>query len=221
MNFKVTEKFISINGEGLKCGQLSVFIRFAGCNLNCNYCDTKWANTSDVKYEIMTEYEIYSYIKDTGITNVTLTGGEPLFQDNIISLLELLSNDNNMSVEIETNGSINLNEFSTLNNPPCFTMDYKLPDSTMETYMNTSNFNYLTKKDVVKFVVSSITDLKKAKVIMDKYNLTQKTNVYLSPVFGKISPEAIVEFMKEHKLNKVNLQIQIHKIIWSPNKRGV
>lgn len=221
MNFKVAEKFISINGEGLKCGQLSVFIRFAGCNLSCNYCDTKWANTSDVKYKTMTEHEIYSYIKDTGITNVTLTGGEPLFQDGIISLLELLSNDNSISVEIETNGSINLNKFSALNNPPCFTMDYKLPDSNMEACMTTSNFDYLTKKDVVKFVVSSINDLKKAKLIMDKYSLTEKTNIYLSPVFGKISPEAMVEFMKEHKLNKVNLQIQIHKIIWSPNKRGV
>jgi len=221
MNFKVAEKFISINGEGLRCGQLSVFIRFVGCNLSCNYCDTKWANTSDVKYEIMTEYEIYSYIKSTEITNVTLTGGEPLFQDGILSLLKLLSNDNNVSVEIETNGSINLSGFLISNNPPCFTMDYKLPDSNMENHMDISNFNYLTKKDVVKFVVSSTSDLKKAKIIMDKYSLIEKTNVYLSPVFGKICPESIVEFMKENKLNKVNLQIQIHKIIWSPNKRGV
>lgn len=221
MNFKVAEKFISINGEGLKCGQLSVFIRFAGCNLSCNYCDTSWANTSDINYEIMTEHEIYSYIKSTEITNVTLTGGEPLFQAGILSLLELLSNDNNISVEIETNGSINLSEFLTSNNPPCFTMDYKLPDSNMENHMYISNFNYLTKKDVVKFVVSSINDLKKTKIIIDKYSLIQKTNVYLSPVFKKISPDAIVDFMKQNRLNKVNLQIQIHKIIWSPNKRGV
>jgi len=221
MNFKVAEKFISINGEGLKCGQLSVFIRFANCNLNCGYCDTKWANSSNVKYEIVTEDDIYSYIKSTGITNVTLTGGEPLFQDGMLNLLKLLSGDNNISVEIETNGSINLSKFLINSNPPSFTMDYKLPDSNMEIYMDTSNFNYLTKKDVVKFVVSSINDLKKAKIIIDKYKLTQKTNVYLSPVFGKISPEIIVEFMKENKFNKINLQIQIHKIIWSPNKRGV
>lgn len=221
MNFKVAEKFISINGEGLKCGQLSVFIRFANCNLNCGYCDTKWANSSNVKYEIVTGDDIYSYIKSTGITNVTLTGGEPLFQDGMLNLLKLLSGDNNISVEIETNGSINLSKFLINSNPPSFTMDYKLPDSNMEIYMDTSNFNYLTKKDVVKFVVSSINDLKKAKIIIDKYRLTQKTNVYLSPVFGKISPETIVEFMKENKFNKINLQIQIHKIIWSPNKRGV
>lgn len=64
MNYKVVEKFVSINGEGLKSGQLSVFIRFAGCNLNCNYCDTKWANEKDVKYTLMTEKEILSYIKE-------------------------------------------------------------------------------------------------------------------------------------------------------------
>lgn len=221
MNFKVVEKFISINGEGLRSGQLSVFIRFAGCNLNCNYCDTKWANERNVKYDIMTENEIYSYIKATGITNVTLTGGEPLTQNDILSLLKILSNDNNLLVEIETNGSVNLKDFLLDKNPPCFTMDYKLPDSCMENFMDTSNFDYLTKKDVVKFVVSSVSDLKKTKEIIDKYELIKKTNIYISPVLGRISPKTIVDFMKENKLNKVNLQLQIHKIIWSPNKRGV
>ena len=76
--YSVVEKFISINGESTKAGQLAVFIRFAGCNLNCNYCDTKWANEKDVSYETLTEFEIYDYIKSTGVTNVTLTGGEPL-----------------------------------------------------------------------------------------------------------------------------------------------
>lgn len=221
MNFKVVEKFISVNGEGSRSGQLSVFIRFAGCNLSCNYCDTKWANERNVKYDIMTENEIYNYIKATGITNVTLTGGEPLIQNDILSLLKLLSSDSNLLVEIETNGSINIKDFLLDKNPPCFTMDYKLPDSGMEDYMCISNFNYLTKKDTVKFVVSSVNDLKKAKEIIDKYELIQKTNIYLSPVLGRIYPKAIVDFMKENKLNKVNLQLQIHKIIWSPNKRGV
>ncbi|MFL0252768.1 putative 7-carboxy-7-deazaguanine synthase QueE [Clostridium neuense] len=221
MNFKVVEKFISVNGEGSRSGQLSVFIRFAGCNLSCNYCDTKWANERNVKYDIMTENEIYNYIKATGITNVTLTGGEPLIQNDILSLLKLLSSDNNLLVEIETNGSVNIKDFLLDKNPPCFTMDYKLPDSGMEDYMCISNFNYLTKKDTVKFVVSSVNDLKKAKEIIDKYELIKKTNIYLSPVLGRIYPKAIVDFMKENKLNKVNLQLQIHKIIWSPNKRGV
>lgn len=221
MDFKVVEKFVSINGEGRSSGELSVFIRFAGCNLNCSYCDTKWANKPDVPYEIMTEKDIYNYIKATEIGNVTLTGGEPLLQKGIITLLELLAEDNNLSVEIETNGSIPLKDFIIVRNPPSFTMDYKLPGSNMESSMLISNFNHLSLKDVVKFVVSSEEDLLKAKGIIEANHLADKTNVYLSPVFGKISPETIVDFMKDNKLNGVTLQIQIHKIIWNPNERGV
>lgn len=80
IKYKVVETFISINGESTKAGQLAVFIRFKGCNLSCEYCDTAWANKSDASYTEMTALEIYKYIKDTGITNVTLTGGEPLLQ---------------------------------------------------------------------------------------------------------------------------------------------
>ncbi|WP_234117484.1 putative 7-carboxy-7-deazaguanine synthase QueE [Clostridium hydrogenum] len=221
MNFKVVEKFISINGEGRLSGKLATFIRFAGCNLNCDYCDTKWANKQEVKYELMTEYNIYSYIKETGIKNVTLTGGEPLLQKGIFDLLKILSTDNNIYVEIETNGSIDLSKFLIDKNPPSFTMDYKLQGSGMENFMLTSNFNYLGKNDVVKFVVSSLNDLERAKEIIYKYKLIEKTNVYLSPVFGKISPEIIVEFMKTNRLNDITFQIQIHKVIWNPNKRGV
>lgn len=221
MNFKVVEKFISINGEGRLSGKLAVFIRFASCNLNCDYCDTKWANKQDVKYELMTEHDIYSYIKETGIKNVTLTGGEPLLQNGIFDLLKILSKDNNIYVEIETNGSIDLSEFIIDKNPPSFTMDYKLQGSDMENFMLTSNFNYLGENDVLKFVVSSLSDLERAKEIIYKYKLIEKTNVYLSPVFGKISPEIIVEFMKANKLNDATFQIQIHKVIWDPNKRGV
>lgn len=221
MNFKVVEKFISINGEGRLSGQLSVFIRFRGCNLRCVYCDTMWANEVEAKCEIMTENEIYEYIKSTGVKNVTLTGGEPLLQNGIIELLKVLSQDNNISVEIETNGSIDLSKFVISNNPPCFNMDYKLPESGEEKSVLTTNFKYLSKKDVVKFVVSSISDLNRAKEIMDKYNLIEYTNVYLSPVFGKIEPSEIVEFMKKNLLNDITLQIQIHKIIWNPNRRGV
>ena len=71
--FEVVEKFVSINGEGQKAGQLAVFIRFKGCNLNCGYCDTKWANEPSVPFESMSENEIYDYIKSTGVKNVTLT----------------------------------------------------------------------------------------------------------------------------------------------------
>lgn len=221
VKFKVVEKFISVNGEGPLSGQLVVFIRFAGCNLNCSYCDTTWANAYDVCYDFMTSDDIYKYIKSTKIKNVTLTGGEPLLQEGIIELLELLSKDSLIHVEIETNGSVLLDEFSNIENPPSFTMDYKLPSSNMEDKMNLNNFKYLSNKDTVKFVSGSMVDLQKCKFIIDKYELPDRTNVYISPVFGQINLEEIVEFMVYNKMNGVNLQMQLHKIIWDPNKRGV
>jgi 7-carboxy-7-deazaguanine synthase len=221
VKFKVVEKFISVNGEGPLSGQLVVFIRFAGCNLNCSYCDTAWANKEDVPYDFMTPVDIYKYIKSTQIRNVTLTGGEPLLQEGIIELLEALSKDMSLHIEIETNGSVLIDKFSRLENPPSFNMDYKLPLSNMEDKMNLNNFKYLSYNDTVKFVASCMEDLQRTKYIIDKYELSSRTNVYISPVFGQIDLEKIVEFMKDNKMNGVNLQIQLHKIIWDPNKRGV
>lgn len=84
-----------------------------------------------------------------------------------------------------------------------------------------SNFEYLDKKDIVKFVVGNIKDLNKVKNIINKYKLIEKTSTYISPVFGSIKLESIINFMKENKMNEVNLQIQLYKVIWNPDKRGV
>ncbi len=219
--FKVVEKFVSINGEGTKAGQLSVFIRFAGCNLSCNYCDTTWANKSDVPFIEMNEFEIYDYIKATGISNVTLTGGEPLLQEDIDKLLRILSSDKNIFVEIETNGSVELKRFHDISENISFTVDYKLAGSGMEKFMNMDNFTDRNKQDTIKFVVSDMEDLDNAAILIDKFNLLEKCRVYISPVFGRIEPSKIVEFMVERRLNGVNLQLQMHKIIWDPEKKGV
>ena len=219
--YSVVEKFVSINGESTKAGQLAVFIRFAGCNLNCNYCDTKWANELDVPFQTMTEFEIYDYIKSTGVTNVTLTGGEPLLQENIDKLLRILSSDKTLYVEIETNGSVDLTPYRDISDNISFTVDYKLPGSGMEHMMLLENYEVLENKDTVKFVVSSIDDLRKTKHIIDEEGLVEKCNVYISPVFGRIEPVTIVDFMIDKKLNKVNMHLQMHKIIWDPDKKGV
>ncbi|MDB6354624.1 putative 7-carboxy-7-deazaguanine synthase QueE [Trichococcus sp. K1Tr] len=221
MVLQVVEKFVSINGEGRRCGQLATFIRFAGCNLNCGYCDTAWANDRKVAFDPMTAEEVYAYIKDTQVTNVTLTGGEPLLQQDMGALLELLSQDPELYVEIETNGSVLLSKFSDLENPPSFTMDYKLPSSGMERMMALENFDQLTEKDTVKFVSGSMADLEKARELINKYKLTEKTSIFISPVFGDIELESIVDFMKDNQMNGVNMQVQLHKIIWDPNERGV
>ena len=221
MDFKVVEKFVSVNGEGTRSGQLAIFIRLAGCNLNCSYCDTTWANSKDVPYELMTSEEIYDFIKTTHVRNITLTGGEPLLQEGILELLEMLSKDKALHIEIETNGSVPIDKFLNIENPPSFTMDYKLPSSGMENNMVLENFKYLTNKDTVKFVSGSFEDLEKAKYIINTYDLIDKTNIYISPVFGKIKMDSIVDFMKNNNLNGVTLQMQLHKVIWEPTKRGV
>lgn len=222
MSYKVVETFVSINGEGQKSGELAVFIRLAGCNLDCSYCDTRWANQSDVEYTEMTGEEIYDYIKNTEVKNITLTGGEPLLDNSIFDLIKIITDDKLLFLEIETNGSISL-ENLVKNNPKnlSFTLDYKSPSSLMEGSMIKSNFNLLNRKDTVKFVIGNKEDLEKAHTIIKEYDLTRKTNVLISPVFSDIKLEEIVDYMKENLLNGVKLQIQLHKIIWDPELKGV
>ena len=218
---RVVEKFISINGEGTRAGELAVFIRFAGCNLRCGYCDTKWANEAGCHYEEMTPEEILHYVSSTGITNCTLTGGEPLLQKDMGDLIRRLLENGNR-VEIETNGSVDLRPFAEdTAHRPVFTMDYKLPSSGCEESMFPENFGILSEQDTVKFVSGSMRDLERAAEIIEEFDLLAKCHVYISPVFGEIEPAQIVDFMIGQKMNEARLQIQMHKVIWDPEMRGV
>lgn len=215
---KVIEKFVSINGEGLKSGELATFIRFAGCNLRCPYCDTKYSYENP-KYEDLTIEEIIDFINESKVHNVTLTGGEPLLVNGIDILINKLSSLG-YRIELETNGSVDISKYYGIPGVS-FTLDYKGPTSLMEGRMNLDNYKYIGKNDVVKFVCGSDMDLIKAKEIILKYNLNEISNSFLSPMFGEINLEDMVNFMKDNNLNGVRLQIQIHKIIWNPNERGV
>ena len=217
--FNVAEKFVSINGEGQRAGQLAVFIRFAGCNLRCSYCDTGWANDFGLKGENLTAEQILEYILSTKVHNVTLTGGEPLMRPEIEDLISMLVKAG-LWVEIETNGSVPLKPLEK-DSRPHFTMDYKTPSSGMESKMLLSNFDLLESDDVVKFVCGNREDLNRTYDIITKYNLIQKCKVYISCVFDKLAPSDAVDFMKEKNLNGVNFQLQMHKFIWNPDKRGV
>lgn len=241
--FHVVEHFVSINGEGKCAGQLAYFIRFAGCNLACDYCDTKWANEPDVSYERYDEKEIYKMIKKAGVKNITLTGGEPLCQKDMGQLLSLLRKDRKLRIEIETNGSVDIKPFieireindektdnkivdaqkkERLTDNVTFTLDYKLPVSGMESRMCLSNYQNIRSIDTVKFVVGSKEDLIRSRDLIETYGLVKKgCGLYFSPCFGKMEPSEIVEFMVEQKMNDVNLQLQLHKFIWDPDKRGV
>lgn len=215
---QVVEKFVSINGEGLKQGELALFIRFAGCNLRCSYCDTTYSFINPIFKEETVE-EILDYAIKQNVKNITLTGGEPLLQKDIKELLIKLSKAG-FKLEIETNGAVDISNFLNIDNVS-FTLDYKTPSSLMEGKMILDNYQYLTKKDSVKFVCGSQKDLNKSLEIINKYNLVQKTNCLFSPVFGSLEPKNIVEFMVNNNLNDTKLSLQIHKFIWDPNKRGV
>ena len=217
---KVVEKFVSINGEGTRAGELAAFVRFQGCNLNCGWCDTKWANVPGCPYEEMTPEEVAAWADGTGIVNITLTGGEPLLQPEMGKLLSLLLRDGKHRVEMETNGAVDIAPFCG-EMRPVFTMDYKLPGSGCERRMIKENLALLGPEDTVKVVCAGREDLLRAKEITEAFGLAGRCHVYLSPVFGSIEPAEMVEFLAENRMNGVRLQIQMHKVIWDPEKRGV
>lgn len=218
--FKVAEHFVSINGEAAHAGELALFIRFTECNLYCSYCDTAWANSPDAPHTVFTTQQLADLVMESGVKNVTITGGEPLLQSDLPELLKAL-HAIGVRTEIETNGSRRIADYAEMPERPVFTLDYKCPSSGMEAFMLTENYRYLQAHDSVKFVVGSREDLEKARTIITEYALADRCHVFLSPVFGKIDPKEIVAFMQEHKINGVKMQLQMHKFIWHPEERGV
>ena len=217
---KVVEIFQSIDGEAFNAGKITNFIRLSGCNLRCNYCDTIYGQ----KLSDGEEMSIDDILKklDKGIKNITLTGGEPLLnKENAYSLLNTLVKEK-YNVSVETNGSIDMKDFVKDFPTVAFIVDYKSPSSEMQEKMLINNFNILRPIDCVKFVVGDILDLKTMEKVYKETELVKgKTPIFVSPVFGKIELVEIVEFLKTRKLNDIRMQIQMHKIIWSPETKGV
>jgi 7-carboxy-7-deazaguanine synthase len=200
---------------------LAVFLRFPGCNLACSYCDTAWVNEPQCPIEELDLEEIVSYLQATKVKNVTITGGEPLLQPEMDKLLGALSLNTGLHVEVETNGSIALEAFQKIAPNVSFTMDYKLPDSGMEAKMHHPNLALLRETDTLKLVCGSGEDLQRAKELLEKGEIPEDVPVYLSPVFGKLAGNEIVDFMKQNDLGQVRLQLQLHKFLWPPEMRGV
>lgn len=227
--YNISEIFGSIEGEGKRTGELTTFIRFYGCNLRCSWCDSSYSYTNN-DYTKMTLQEIITKVKEIGYRNITITGGEPLIQQDIQILINTLCSDK-YYVNIETNGSVDISTFRFVGyNNLFFTMDYKCPSSNMNSHMLLQNYKALNKNDVVKFVVADTQDLDKAyafiKDLKYMYNMANTQEVeyplfYISPVFNKIELKDIVQYMKDKNMEGVRLQVQLHKIIWDPDKRGV
>lgn len=217
---RVVEIFHSIEGEGKRAGQLVNFVRLAGCNLNCSYCDTKYAaSRSDGDWwDIGELVAVASY----GSKRVTLTGGEPLLQEGATALLDAMLAEG-LEVNIETNGTIPLDTIiPKLGVDSSFvTMDVKSPSSGMKAYNRLENLRLLRPDDVVKFVVGSEEDLVYMDDVMRPFNYHPQFHWYISPVWGQLEPSEIVQHMKEKRYWNAKLQIQMHKVVWSPEERGV
>lgn len=208
---KVNEIFLSVQGESKSSGFPTIFVRFTGCNLRCNYCDTTYAYYEGTE---MTPAEIMSEIKKLHYKRVCITGGEPLLQDEINELLDLLRS---YSVSIETNGSIDVSKVTGYENLS-LVVDMKAPSSGVSDSMLFKNIEALSHNDEVKFVIGDRNDYEWARSIVETYPC--KGVVTFSPVFSKVSYREVVEWILEDRLD-VRFQIQLHKIIWDAEKRGV
>lgn len=217
--YKVNEIFVSIDGEGVRTGLPTVFIRLYGCNLKCSYCDTRYS-CENSEYTEMSLMDILEQVLSYGVPRVTLTGGEPLIHEGVKDLINSLV-VNGIEVNIETNGAVDLSDFWEFrySSKVIITMDYKCASSGMEDKMNLWNLKLLQPKDVIKFVVSNYNELEKMEYILEESEC--KAQPYVSPVFGAIEPKELVEYILDNKLNNVKVQVQLHKIIWNPNMRGV
>ncbi len=207
----VNEIFLSIQGESLSAGFPTIFVRFTGCNLRCSYCDTRYAYNTGVK---MSPESIFNDVQKHYYKRVCLTGGEPLLQKDLPELLKLLLD---YEVSIETNGSIDISDIKLIDNHH-FVMDMKVPSSEVSEKMLFKNFNFLRDFDEIKFVIGSRSDYEWAREVIKDYY--KKGIITFSPIFGSVEYRNIVDWILEDKLD-VRFQLQLHKIIWDPEKRGV
>lgn len=218
LSMNVIEIFASIDGEGKRQGCLTTFLRLHDCNIRCSYCDTLYSYGPQSTFESMSIRAVADIIEQLGNHRITITGGEPLLQEQaIIELIDELTKRNpQYDFNIETNGTI-VPSFQREN--VWFTYDYKTPSSLAEDSMNLDIFKMATAEDIIKFVVGSVQDLDR----MDEVLKTYPTNgqIFVSPVWGNIEGAMIVGYMKAHNWQNVKFQLQIHKFIWDPGAKGV
>ena len=214
---KVVEIFKSIDGEGIRAGYPATFIRLFGCNLRCSYCDTPYGYEGN-DYKEMTVDEIVQECMCLNCPGITLTGGEPLIHKDVNILIKNLL-VNGFEVNIETNGSVDVELLKFLYPQVVITMDWKCPSSGCENKMSIARLKDLKRNDVLKFVVGSKEDLEVCKSIYNTQEL--ECSIFISPIFGKIEPSEIVDYMLENNMMGCRVQLQMHKFIWNPNKRGV
>jgi len=209
---KVNEIFCSILGEGTFAGTPTAFVRLAGCNLRCTYCDTTYAYENGIEMNIE---QIVRSVKKFDVLPVLITGGEPLLQDEVYDLMDRLFYHGNI-VLIETNGSLGVSEIP---GDTVTIMDIKCPGSGESDSTLFENIDFLSDQDNAKFVLSDRRDYLWARDVIDEYDLTNLCFVLMSPVHGKLDPKELAAWMIEDKLY-ARISLQIHKVIWGDDTRG-
>ena len=210
---KVNEIYLSVQGESTHTGLPCIFIRLTGCNLRCSWCDTAYAFHEGKNMSID---EILQKVENFGIHLVEITGGEPLMQDNVYTLMRRLI-ENGYKVMLETGGSISLERVPK---DVIKIMDLKCPGSGEQEKNNLDNLKLLAPHDEVKFVILDKKDYEWSRDIIKKYKINETAHILLSPVFDKLELKEMVKWILEDRL-PVRLQTQLHKIIWDKNTIGV
>lgn len=204
----VHEIFTSINGETSYSGEPTTFVRLFGCNVKCKYCDQPQKVKDRKKMSVK---KVVEEVRKRMITNVCITGGEPLLQEEIFQVVYELC-DLGYNVIIETNGTVPLDDFSR--RPYHYIMDVKTPSSGVDSHNKYDNLELLTPKDEVKFVIANREDYDFMKKVLKHYSTSAK--VLVSPMFDKdlkpVVGKELIDWIIEDKLN-VKVQIQIHKIL--------
>ncbi len=210
---RVTEIFASIQGETSYAGLPFAFVRLTGCNLRCRYCDTTYAYDGGDEFPLE---EVVSRAKLFGVPRAMVTGGEPLLQPETPALVAAFL-DVGWTVLVETNGTVPL---SGLDPRAVKIMDVKCPGSGEERRMLWENFDRLAPHDEVKFVVASEDDYRYAKDVIAKYRHGRDFKVLISPAFGLLAPQRLAGWMVGDALD-ARFQLQLHKLVWGPDRRGV
>ena len=210
---RITEIFHSIQGESSYAGQPCVFVRLTGCPLRCTWCDTDYAFYGGRECSIdETLAKVHTY----GCRLVEVTGGEPLAQPDSLPLMAKLC-DVGYTVLLETSGTIDI---APIDPRVHIILDVKCPGSGMTDRMHWPNLSQLAAKDEAKFVLADRADNDWAHEILARYDLASRCTVLFSPVFDTLDRRELAEWILADRL-PVRFQLQMHKHIWAPDRRGV
>jgi len=210
----VNEIYHSVQGESTWAGRPCVFVRLTFCDLRCSYCDTEYAFYEGQKQSLD---DIVAKVRSFDCPLVEITGGEPLLQKNVLPLMTMLC-DAGRIVLLETSGA---HDISPVDQRVHRIMDLKTPGSGEVDKNLWSNIEHLSSRDEVKFVIGSREDYEWSREKVGRFDLPRRCHAVLfSPIFGRIDPRNIVEWILADRLD-VRFQLQMHKFIWSPTQRGV